>query len=109
MPVNYDFIRRGVIRRGYTAEVTASRYHGLQNVLFGGSPIPGDANSGVIMYDFRRSNATPLSEEAVRGADPNRVNFRRLISMIRIPLTGSRLLKGFGVNRLNHPGLMIRE
>lgn len=77
MPVNYDFIRRGVIRRGYTAEVTASRYHGLQNVLFGGSPIPGDANSGVIMYDFRRSNATPLSEEAVRGADPNRVNYKK--------------------------------
>lgn len=76
MPINYDFVQRGVIRRGFTKEVTASKLHGLQNVLFGGQPIPGDANTGIVMYDFRRKGATHLSEEAIRGADPNRVNFR---------------------------------
>lgn len=79
MPANtitYDLIQRGAARLGYRVQVGAPNDTFLQRVLFGAAPVPGNATAdGVIIFDTRK--LTPyLPDEAVYGADPNRVNYK---------------------------------
>ena len=74
--LDLNMIQKGITKLGWSKKVTASRYHALQNVLFGDAPsLSVDANSGVLLYDFDRAGAEPVSTEAILGNDPNRVNF----------------------------------
>ena len=74
--LDLNMIQKGITKLGWSKKVTASRYHALQNVLFGDAPsLSVDANSGVLLYDFDRAGAEPLSTEAILGTDPNGVNF----------------------------------
>lgn len=74
MSYDIDLIKRGVLATKWKNSVDAPVDTFLQDVLFGGSPIMGDGSRGLISYNFRR-RSTAMSEEALFGADPNRVNF----------------------------------
>ena len=56
--LDLNMIQKGITKLGWSKKVTASRYHALQNVLFGDSPsLSVDANSGVLLYDFDTINS----------------------------------------------------
>lgn len=74
--ITYDLIQRGVLRTSYRVQTGSPNDVFLQSVLFGNSPIPGNATAdGIIAFDYRHI-APRLAEEAIYGADPNRVNYR---------------------------------
>lgn len=74
MAFDIDIIQRGLQQTAYKAEVGKPVDTFLSTVLFGGAPIMGNPVDGVISYNFRRKDAS-IAEEAIFGADPNRVNF----------------------------------
>jgi hypothetical protein len=74
MPFDIDIIQRGLQQTAYKAEVGKPVDTFLSSSLFGGAPIMGNPVDGVISYNFRRKSAM-LADEAIFGADPNRVNF----------------------------------
>lgn len=75
MSYDVDIIKRGVLATKWKNSVDAPVDTFLQDILFGGTPIMGDGSRGLISYNFRR-RSTAMSEEALFGADPNRVNFK---------------------------------
>lgn len=75
--ITYDLIQRGVIRTAYRVQTGTPNDVFLQRVLFGNAPVPGNAVvDGVISFDYRKV-APALPDEAVYGADPNRVNYKQ--------------------------------
>lgn len=72
--ISYDILQRGVLRTAYRIDISKPHDTFLRDVVFGGAPILGSGDAGYIQYDFRRSNGT-ISEEAIFGADPNRINY----------------------------------
>ncbi len=75
MPTNYDLLNRALPRIGFRAEVVPAFPHFLQDVVFGGRDILGNEGSNIIGIDYKRI-APGISEEAVFGLDPNRVNYK---------------------------------
>ena len=74
MSFDIDLVKRGLTQTAYKAEVGKPVDSFLSTVVFGGAPIMGNPYDGVINYNFRRVG-TQISDEAIFGADPNRVNF----------------------------------
>ena len=75
MPTNYDLLNKGLLRVAFKAETVPAFPHFLQDVVFGNPDIFGDEGSNIIGIDYRRL-APGLSDEAVFGLDPNRVNYK---------------------------------
>lgn len=74
MSYDVDLIKRGVLATKWKNSVDAPVDTFLQDIVFGGAPIMGEGSRGLISYNFRR-RSTAMTEEALFGADPNRVNF----------------------------------
>lgn len=71
--VNYDVLNRGLFRIAFKDSLTEPAYDFFRNVLFGGQS-QGTADD-FLAIDYRKLNIA-LSEEAIRNADPRRVNYQ---------------------------------
>lgn len=70
--VNYDVIANGVYRASVFTGVERPENTFLQRMLFGDAPITSDEN--FFEFDYNKELALKIPEEAMRGADPSRVN-----------------------------------
>jgi hypothetical protein len=67
-----DVIKQGLYKVPTKVTAEANSYKFLQNVLFGG---PSEGSELDFLAMDYRSRGIGLSEEAIKGADPNRVNY----------------------------------
>lgn len=72
---NLDIISKGLPTFVAKLEAEAPVDTFLSDVLFGNAPISGNEGFDGIAYDWRKKNPA-LLDEAVRGTDPDRVNYK---------------------------------
>ena len=69
---NIDLIKQGIYKVPVKVLTEDARFSFGRNVLFGGPSV--SSNLDYLVMDYK-SRGIPVSEEALKGADPNRVNF----------------------------------
>lgn len=69
---NIDVILQGLYKVGPKVKITNANYTALQDILFGGGKLVSDGDYITMDYE---AYAGHIATEAVKGADPNRVNF----------------------------------
>lgn len=72
---NLDLISHGLPKFVAKIETEQPLDTFLWDVLFGGPELKGTEGVDGVAYEWRKKNPT-LAEEAIRGADPNRVNYK---------------------------------
>lgn len=74
MNFSLDLVNHGLPKIGFKSTTKAPVDNFLQTVLFGGAPIMGTEGVNGIAFDWRHY-APHIAEEALRNADPTRVNY----------------------------------
>lgn len=72
---NYDIIKQGLLRTAFRYDLKPNQPHFISDIIFGGRPIYGNEDTGLIPYSYRKYNPH-LSTEVLFGNDPNRVNYK---------------------------------
>lgn len=75
MNFNLDFINRNLPKKARQIQVAPPKHTFLQDVLFGGESDMGNEAHDGFFIEWRRY-APQIVKEAVRGADPERLNFQ---------------------------------
>lgn len=72
MAYNINVVKQGVYKIPVKAKIADANYKFLQNVLFGQPSV--SSNDDYIMMDYQ-SRGVKIATEAIKGADPTRVNY----------------------------------
>lgn len=75
MNLSLDILGKNMAKIAYKSSTEQPLDTFLQDVLFGGAPIKGNTTQDAVIIDYRKY-APHVAEEAVRGKDPNRLNFQ---------------------------------
>lgn len=72
---NIDILKETLPKIAFKSQAVKGQGGALRHFMFGGAPIFGSADNGLIIGDYRRVGIS-ASKEATFGADPNRITYK---------------------------------